>query len=554
MGAQTASHIHRTPQSTSHSSCAALTNLPVPILALDAVENRLIAVPAPDTAPVVDPSPCDCNNANPVYDCADTALNAKACAWSWDLPPNGAPDTGLYLGSRTNGITIAARNNILSPTDAAMYYTDTRAPNISTLNATSTHGITNYTLPSICAPFPFGHTHPALYPENTSTLFPYCKKAYGPDHNKYAYCDRDRRTQEQRHTLCTRTDINIVVAGKVWPHTRTSPCNGSTCLYVHGDPQYPTIDSVLDHGPHNPTLIISPISYKVLRGFKIDPVCTDITTNTSVPCGTRLTDAQFNNLLSVDPGPTLLTLHTAAKAYTTTTKSLCDVPIIASDGIAGPDGTFCGTSADLHPTVPYGTIVTHPFTSPSSLVTHPCTPGACDRTLTFKAAVSVAGNISTTGTVRIETGPFTVNDTLEAAHFVAENGNTPITINTLSAHTAAFAAWTNTVNVTHTAHLTNYLVLSKWNEPPTRFTGTTGIEEIDLSALTGAFGTAVEHSIYRRPPDHTHTLVVIIVVEVGITLAVILLFALYAEHAHNNKWKTASKHSSSQATQHSQNP
>jgi hypothetical protein len=64
----------------------------------------------------------------------------------------------------------------------------------------------------------------------------------------------------------------------------------------------------------------------------------------------------------------------------------------------------------------------------------------------------------------------------------------------------------------------------------------------DVGAITRAFGKAEERSIYRRPPDHSHTLIVVLVTESIVVTALLLLLCLYAEHERKEgPWKTSTQ-------------
>ena len=514
--------------------CAALTSQEVPLLDFNAVPQRLITVPADDTVPILKEA-CDCNNAHPVYDCTDTAVGQKSCAWSWDLPPNGAPSYGLYLGSTTGATRLANRNNVNGENTAKIYYTDVEAPTGETLaELHKSDTATKHTVLGTCLKFPFGHTHEALsaVPFDTASVsqqfYAYCARY----ENEFAWCERDKKSYSDREKWCTETkDVDDLVVGYVWPYNRTSPCHNSVCLFVNGDPDFRTLESVAQMAKGPATILIAPVSFRVLRGFKVDAVCTSISTGNPTPCTSRsfsISDSDYGLLLN----PTMATvavlrdLHIRAIAYHTGVDApACAVPIPATDGVT--NGVYCGVPADLAAGIPHGTVLTTPVTFAAS-VDVVCNTGACaGPSLVVNAGLITDYDIVAPHGVSVTGSSISVGGTLHTSTLLVKSGSGHVDIGNLSTsglYGMAVADFSGNVTIKSNATPCSILYLQK--SPATRVTWDVGVcTTLPVSELTSTFGDAEERRLMRRPANHYASLAIAAIV---LALSVIVVAAVTA--------------------------
>jgi hypothetical protein len=514
--------------------CAALTMQEVPLLDFDAVPQRLITVPADDTVPILKEA-CDCNNAHPVYDCTDTEAGQKSCAWSWDLPPNGAPSYGLYLGSTTGATRLATRNNVNDENTAKIYYTDVEAPAVKTLaELHQSDTAKTHTVLGTCLKFPFGHTHEALsdVPFDTASVsqqfYAYCARY----ENEFAWCERDKKSYSDREKWCTQTkDVDDLVVGYVWPYNRTSPCHNSVCLFVDGDPNYRTLESVAQMAKGPATIIIAPVSFRVLRGFKVDAVCSSISTGNPTPCTPRsfsISEDNYRLLLF----PTMATvnvldeLHARANAYGADVDApACAVPIPATDGVT--NGVYCGVPADLAAGIPHGTVLTTPVTFAAS-VSVVCTTDTCaGPSLVLNADLNTAYDITAPHGVSVTGSSLSVSGTLYTSTLLVKRDSGHVNIGNLSTsglYGMAVAEFSGNVTIHSNATPCSILYLQK--SPATHITWDVGeCTTLPVAELTSTFGDAEERRLERRPANHYASLAIAAIV---LSLAVVVVAAVTA--------------------------
>ena len=570
-----------------HTCTSIGTPLDVPMLDIDSVPNRLLTVPADeDRSAAYDPDTlCDCNNANPIYQCGDEADGSKKCAWSWDNAANGAPIVGLFLGSTQGPRTLAYSDPVDTPKDGTQKLIDNflgpGAPDAQAIGEIYSKLPNTEKIPGVCLKWPYGHVHPAnvnkttwgLSPDGSEALYTYCKMYDGA----YAHCGRDRRSYEERNAWCTaHPDWDQVRAGYVFPLNRTSACSKTPssdwyCLYVRNDPAYPSLGDVLADAPHcskhsclPATLIVSPIDYWALRGFmhrESVHALGDSGTATA-PTTLAITDAEAE-LLQSPAASTLSLLQTlSGRAVTYSTKNSkaagCPagkVAVPGSDGIAPGKTLFCGVGTDLDTSaIPWGSTIDRPHVTlvglngkltilPPSPRLKPPGPGLAVSAAHVAVPAVHAGSVEAIAAVRVNSEPV-VDFTADA---ISTTGvNTPalivapagaahgsVAVSQLSAtateYAVAVAHLAGTVDIACSQNCTG-IYLHGGPTHRVNVSASTAVRWIDAAALTHTFGLAEERIIYSRPPSHYHMLLAISIGLAAASLALtIIIFLVVAQ-------------------------
>jgi hypothetical protein len=570
-----------------HTCTSIGTPLDVPMLDIDSVPNRLLTVPADeDRSAAYDPDTlCDCNNANPIYQCGDEADGSKKCAWSWDNAANGAPIVGLFLGSTQGPRTLAYSDPVDTPKDGTQklkdFFLSPGAPNYQAIGDIYSKLPNTEKIPGVCLKWPYGHVHPAnvnkttwgLSPDGSEALYTYCGKYDGA----YAHCGRDRRSYEERNAWCTaHPDWDQVRAGYVFPLNRTSACSKTPssdwyCLYVRNDPAYPSLGDVLADAPHcskhsclPATLIVSPIDYWALRGFmhRESVHALGNSGTETAPTTLAITDTEAE-LLQSPAAPTLSVLQTLsdrALAYSTKNSKAAGCPagkvaVPGSDGIAPGKTLFCGVETDLTTsTIPWGSTIDRPHVTlvglngeltilPPSPRLKPPGPGLAVSAAHVAVPAVHAGSVEAIAAVRVSSEPV-VDFTADA---ISTTGvNTPalivapagaahgsVAVSQLSAtateYAVAVAHLAGTVDIACSHNCTG-IYLHGGPTHRVNVSASTAVRWIDAAALTHTFGLAEERIIYSRPPSHYHMLLAISIGLAAASLALtIIIFLVVAQ-------------------------
>ena len=388
----------------------------------DLLPVRQIVVPEDDThTPTYDPETftCDCADGKPVYTCEQygqyTDRTVVRCAWSWDRRSNGGAEVGLYVGSKQGPLSIAYRNYMTNHDNVERFYARNRPTKVDYEAYYSQEpvyveddkvqhtGFVKERMPGLCLRYPYGHTHPATHGktywdykqgvDDPKVFYTYCgyytefDVFETDDHEpvpRMTYCTRDPMSMDERKKWCgDHPRWKIVRSGSIISNMNP-PCNAAKtiCIYFRGHPEFATLTELIKQMDGNAgTVVVSPVSFRVARGFMYNTTCQNLLTGKQMACTTGTSDdlkdhkhPVFENEAeweivdavrgdyTVDAVKALLTsMKTKADAFSDEFSDNCEgdeVAIPSNDGQTAENKDIkCGTSDDLNPHIPWGTVI-----------------------------------------------------------------------------------------------------------------------------------------------------------------------------------------------------
>ena len=268
---------------------------------------------------------------------ASAVVDYMMCGWTWDQPPSALPFTvGLYIPSGPGASTMTTMErdplgSISGKTrnkDLKRFFLDPGAPTVPNLHelihnqsghgndfdidahSKDTVGGTNRVkvvrYPGSCIRWPYGRIHRSMLDPATrntyfqyetqqhkgkyngglsyvgdEAIYAYCEKT-GAD-NMFVFCNHDVMSLEDRAAWCdAHPDANSISVGAVMgSRDITDACNNSICVFVSGDPRWPTPTALWEEwNQPDTTVIVAPFSTAVAFGMQAGVITPSIVPTT----------------------------------------------------------------------------------------------------------------------------------------------------------------------------------------------------------------------------------------------------------------------------------